>query len=388
MDEPAIEIPGLERLMRDVLRAVCASVLGPDWLGGLSKSVADPVATTAVKARDQRPHEALADDWDAAGIAEISALVRSKWADIGAALAPVWTKTSEAEVDLARLLTYRGRALHEVGQVNFAAQRAETAASITRLRLAFEAVRRSLLPTETNWMPYLERIESPILGLCWARGAASQQRPTLRQGDLVELRLIGVNPSGDQDDLRYDIEITGVTGPRPEVRCQAPNEFSFDAPRSKEFIVSCYVRDVNDPTMYDGQAVVAPSDPGPTIDRRCVACEGGSVGCALLDALGEAIPCGLLHVVGITADVLNAALQDCEVLLDECLVALGHVLGEIVQVLLDVAPVLGRRGAVAPAQVVDLLVDVGDGALSLFRSGGIAEVADRVGEVTAVALGS
>jgi hypothetical protein len=257
MDDPRAEIPGLERLMRDVLRSVCVDRIGEGWLDDQSKSVATAIEKAAAKARTQRPDETLADDWAAAGLDEISALVLSNWSTIGPSLAPVWKKAAEAEVDLGRLLAYRGRSLHEVGLRNFPAQRSETAAAITRLRIGFEEVRRSMLPEETGWLPYLERIESPIPGLCWTRGGPSPEIPTLRQGDRVQLRLVGVNPDGEQDDLRYDIEITGVVGERPSVERHGANEFSFEAPRSKEFIVSCYVRDVNDPTMYDGWAVSA-----------------------------------------------------------------------------------------------------------------------------------
>ena len=67
---------------------------------------------------------------------------------------------------------------------------------------AFE-IRRSLRPDGTDWLPYLEGIESPMPGLCWSRGQPDPECPTLRQGDRVELRLIGVNRAGDRADLRY-----------------------------------------------------------------------------------------------------------------------------------------------------------------------------------------
>jgi hypothetical protein len=257
MDDPAIEIPGLERLARDVLRSVLELISGSDWLSALSRATRDGVARAADIARRQRPDEVLVDDWAAAGLSEIRQVLQSNWDAVGQRLQPVWRSRAEAEVDLDRLLQHRGRALHEVGVINFSAQRDEMAAVVTRLRIGFEEVRRSLLPDETNWLPYLERIESPIAGLCWSRGATSPDRPTLRQGDLVQLKLVGVNPSGPQEDLEYDIEITGVVGGGTAYRKIGANEFQFNAPRSKEVIVSCYVRDVNDPSMYDGQSVIA-----------------------------------------------------------------------------------------------------------------------------------
>ncbi|MGH3370988.1 MAG: hypothetical protein ACRDPR_13420 [Nocardioidaceae bacterium] len=118
-------------------------------------------------ARTKRPGEALRDDWDAVGFDEIAASVRSRWQALGASLAPAWKRVEEADVDLRRKLEYRGKALHAVGATKSAALQAETSAVIKRLRLAFEEIRRSLLPDDTDWLPYLERIESSIRGLCW-----------------------------------------------------------------------------------------------------------------------------------------------------------------------------------------------------------------------------
>ena len=63
-------------------------------------------------------------------------------------------------MDLQRLLDYRSKALHAIGAANSATLQAETTAVITRLRLAFEPIRRTLLPLDLEWIPYLERIES------------------------------------------------------------------------------------------------------------------------------------------------------------------------------------------------------------------------------------
>jgi hypothetical protein len=210
VDDPGPEIPRLERLMRDVLRAVCEQTIGVGWLTDMSSAVASAIAKAGAMARTKRPGESLRDDWDAVGLDEIASLVRSRWQPLSASLAPAWHRVEEADVDIHRLLEYRGKALHAVGATNSATNQAETAAVITRLRLAFEEIRRSLLPDDQDWLPYLERIESPIPGLCWSRGERDPQPPTLRQGDRVEFRLIGVNPAGDQGDLRYSLEVTGV----------------------------------------------------------------------------------------------------------------------------------------------------------------------------------
>lgn len=271
MDDPGPEIPRLERLMRDVIRAACVHELGASWLADLSRSVTVEIDKAHVRARRQRPTEALHDSWDAAGLSEISSLVRSQWNALGPRLSPAWTSREEATVDLQRLLDYRGKSLHAVGISNPASRRAEIAATITRLRLAFEAFRRSLLPEETNWIPYLEGIESPISGLCWSRGNRQPEAPTLREGDLVEIRLLGINPAGPQGDLRYRIEVTGIVsgaivlpapagGPYPY---QESNEFVFDVPRTRQIQINCAVSAVGDPDMYDGQMVRALVVPRP-----------------------------------------------------------------------------------------------------------------------------
>lgn len=180
VEDPGAEIPGVERLMPDVVRQVCNVTIGEDWLTKTSQSVADGVARAAALAHAQRPSEVLQDDWDAVGLAEIGALLRSWWPKLGGSLTPLWAKAVEADVDLERLLKYRGKSLHAVGQVNFESQRAEVAAVITRLRIGLEQVRRNLIPGELDWLPYLERIESPIEGLCWTRrwlATASHRSP-------------------------------------------------------------------------------------------------------------------------------------------------------------------------------------------------------------------
>ena len=272
MNDPGPEIPRLERLMRDVIRAVCEQELGPSWLAALSRSVTVDIDKAREVARRQRPDEALRDNWEAAGLSEIASLLRSRWDMLAARLGPAWERREEATVDLQRLIEYRGKALHAVGITNPASQQAEMAGTITRLRLAFEAIRRSFLPDETNWIPYLEGIESPIAGLCWSRGNGHPDLPTLHQGHLVEIRLLGVNPAGPQTDLRYRIEVTGIVGgaivlPPPTggpYPSQVSNEFVFEVPRTREILINCYVSAAGDSDMYDGatvRALITPQRP-------------------------------------------------------------------------------------------------------------------------------
>jgi hypothetical protein len=137
VEDPGADIPGLERLMRAVVRQVCNITIGHDWLTNMSQSVTDSVARAAALAHAQRPSEVLQDDWEAVGLAEIGALLRSWWTKIGGSLTPLWAKAVEADVDLERLLS----------------QRAEVAAIITRLRIGFEQVRRNLLPASSTGSP-------------------------------------------------------------------------------------------------------------------------------------------------------------------------------------------------------------------------------------------
>lgn len=272
MEDPGPDIPRLERLMRDVLRDVCAQQIGPDWLDQISRTDIDRAGDMA---RKNRPDEVLRDNWDAVGLSEIRGVLKGRWEKLAPRLAPAWARREAADVDLQRLLDYRGKSLHAVGITNASSLQAETSGIITRLRLAFEAIRRSFLPEATNWIPYLEAIESPIRGLCWSRDQGQSEQPTLHEGDLVEVRLVGVNPAGAQSDLRYRIEVTGIAGggivlpppsggPYPQ---QQSNEFAFEVPRTREITINGYVSADGDPDMYDGNVVVArviPRRPGGT----------------------------------------------------------------------------------------------------------------------------
>ena len=66
MEDPGSEIPRLERLMRDVIRAIFERDVGPEWLAGLSRSVTVDIDRAREVARKHRPTEALRDGWDAA----------------------------------------------------------------------------------------------------------------------------------------------------------------------------------------------------------------------------------------------------------------------------------------------------------------------------------
>lgn len=256
--EMAIEtLPGLERLMRDVLRHLLEDRRGKEWLNSLSGSVTKSLQGTFQVVARQRPELPPSDIWASAGFREIRDLIASEWPDLQGALSPVWTSREESQVDLQRLLTHRGRAFHDVGPTNFHEQQLELSAMATRLRLGFEAVRRSLLDDDSDWMVYLERIDCSVPELSWSRGdLINTDQVVVYEGDLILFRLHGVNPAGSQDALNYWIEVTGTLAPVELIEV-GPSEFQFEVPRGKQILVGCYVRNRADPVLYDGWTVSA-----------------------------------------------------------------------------------------------------------------------------------
>ena len=120
------------------------------------------VERAAETARKQRPNETLRDDWDAVGLGEIAAMLRSIWQNLGDALTNVWQNLDEATVDLSRLVAYRGKNLHAVGPPEGQIKDDEVAAMILRPRICFEGLRRSLDHDDGEWWPYIEAIHSNI----------------------------------------------------------------------------------------------------------------------------------------------------------------------------------------------------------------------------------
>jgi hypothetical protein len=205
MSSPADAIPDLERLMRNVLRDVLRVNLGDEWLGGLSKGARDGVDRAAETARSQRPNENLRDPWEAVGIGEIGATLRSTWDHLGGALADVWKDAAEAKVDLDRLRAYRGKNLHAVGSPEGKIRADEAAAIVLRLRVGFEGVRRQLAGDQGEWWPYIEAVHSNIAEFCYdrSRGPATRPEAKLVEGDTVQLDVVAVHPTAPQERLRY-----------------------------------------------------------------------------------------------------------------------------------------------------------------------------------------
>jgi hypothetical protein len=253
---PADAIPDLERLMRDVLRGVFAATLGAEWLNGLSNQVRKGVERAAETAHIQRPDETLRDDWDAVGIGEIAATLRSTWQNLNNAVADVWPTLDEATVDLNRLSAYRGKNLHAVGPPEGQIKDEEIAAMILRLRIGFEGLRRSLAHDDDEWWPYIEAIHSNIPEFCFDRTTPPPLRRTvLTEGDLVWFEIVGVHPQGRQDRLRY--RLTGgypFAEAFPGSGWVEHSEFRVSVPKKRDVQLFLSVADVDDLDNVDMQS--------------------------------------------------------------------------------------------------------------------------------------
>jgi len=106
------DIPDLEALLRSVLRKVLIAELGGGWLGLLPPDVRKLIADSVRVAKRKRPDERLDDDWEAAGMPAIRALLGWKLPN---ALTCVWPDRHYAEVDLSRLVRARDKRAHVVG---------------------------------------------------------------------------------------------------------------------------------------------------------------------------------------------------------------------------------------------------------------------------------
>jgi hypothetical protein len=241
--------------MRDVLRRVFDATLGAEWLNGLSNHVRKGVERAAETAHKQRPDETLGDDWDAVGIGEIAATLRSTWQNLNGALADVWLNLDEATVDLTRLSAHRGKNLHAVGPPEGQIKDEEVAAMIydLRLRIGFERLRRSLAHDDGEWWPYIEAIHSNIPEFCFDRTTPSHwQQVVLFEGDLVRFEIVGVHPQGPQDRLRY--RLTGgypVVEAFPDSGWVEHSEFRVSLPKKRDVHFFLYVTDVDDSENAD-----------------------------------------------------------------------------------------------------------------------------------------
>ena len=195
----------------------------------------DGIDRAAARATAQRPGEQLRDGWDAAGLREIAALLRSATPDF---LSAVWSNANTAAVDLERLVEYRGKNLHAVGPPTGQIGEQEIAAIVLRLRVGFEAARRELLGDTGQWWPYVASVQSNVEAYRFERstGGARSCNAELVEGDLVTLDVTGVNPNGPQSELRYRL----LGGPLADTGWQESGSFSFVAPLVQQFGMNLY----------------------------------------------------------------------------------------------------------------------------------------------------
>lgn len=232
--------------MRDVLRRVFDAAVGVDWLDGLSEGARKGIERSANIARTQRPDETLGDDWDAVGIREIDATLRSIWQRLNGALTTVWPDQNAATVDLDRLRAYRGKNLHAVGPPDGQIRDEEMGAMVLRLRIGFEGLRRHLANDEGEWWPYIEAVHSNIPEFCLDRTTGLMGNAVLSEGDLVRFEIVGVHPQGPQDRLRYRLTARG--GHIPDSGWVERSEFHVSVPRQRTVRFILAVADADDLT--------------------------------------------------------------------------------------------------------------------------------------------
>lgn len=268
MTSPADEIPDLERLLRNVLRLAMQSEHGPNWISErLGKTQTEAIQRAGGKARRQRPHETLRDDWEAVGLDEMRSFLRSCWPDV---MSTVWADAAAADVDLGRLSAYRGKNLHAVGPPSGGMSNAEVGGMIHRLRVGLEAVRRMLYDEEGEWWPYIAAVHSNIPELRWERSSGTTRTGTpmnrafLNEGDLVEVSIIGEHPRGPRERLRYRFISLDMRDIDDE--WSMDNELRFTVPCQREVVVSAYVADEDQtdssPRSYESISFLVHVRPG------------------------------------------------------------------------------------------------------------------------------
>lgn len=227
-----LRIPDLERLLREVLRLVIEANKGSSWLDNIPSSARRALDAANARAADQRPAEVRRDDWESAGLAEMATTVRGLWSDIHADLAPIWTRQDEFDVDIRRLASHRGRAVHVVNSPQLDVAAPEIDGTIQRIRVGLETIRRHLSDKHGDWHPYIESVSSNVPGLSATRSAPYGDRPTLNEGDLVMIEILGVNPLGASENLRYSL-LLHWNGGASEAGWQKEPRFEMTVPRTR-----------------------------------------------------------------------------------------------------------------------------------------------------------
>ena len=245
MDEPGALIPDLERLARDVLRTVFEGTMGAKWRDQVGTKASAAIAKAATLAKAQRPTEVLRDDWEAAGIGEISTILKSNWSKVSGALAAVWPSLEHAKVDLDRLRRFRGKALHQVGAPAGPGEAEELAGLITRLRTGFEAIRRDIAGAASEWWPYIEAVHSNIPGFSRVRGSETMTVVDLFERDLVSFDIRAVHPTAEQHHLRFKVSLAGLPSPH-EVGWSERNRLELPVIAARSLAFHVFVADARD----------------------------------------------------------------------------------------------------------------------------------------------
>lgn len=230
MASPADRIPDLERLARNVVRMAMEFQWGADWLEDLSAGARSAVRKAAQMAQRQRPDEPMRDDWEAVGLNEIGAVLRSQWP---LTMGEVWRNHSVATVDIERLIAYRGKIFHGTGPPAGQISDVEVGGIIQRLEVGFERVRRMLLDDRGEWWPYISAVHSNIPEFRFDRSSSGfySSQATVVEGDHVTLDARGVNPTGEASGLRYGLLGSDVPELTPAI-WNATGSFSFRVPRT------------------------------------------------------------------------------------------------------------------------------------------------------------
>jgi hypothetical protein len=243
------DIPDLEALLRSVLRKALAAELGDSWIDSLPPDVRKLVHDSAKLASRKRPDEVLQDDWDAAGMPAVRAVLKWK---LPKALTSVWADPNYAEVDLSRLVTARDKRAHVVGPPLGEIVESEVAAMAGRLRIGLEDVRRRLDDALGDWWPYLASVHSNVDALCWERSSGWTNGTTVvNEGDLVTFEVVGVNPNGPVEDLRFDYRILLGGGVQECSAWDESTSFSFEVPHSRSLLVRLSVGTAHDIANVD-----------------------------------------------------------------------------------------------------------------------------------------
>lgn len=213
------QISSVEFLLRSTIGELLRSALGAGWQQFLSRSVTSALERESNHAKAVRA--GVPDDpWAAAGLAEIEKVAMHflrKQSDLSdkdpddllSYLHDLWSAAEECRVDISRLRRLRDDQAHPgIAPPIASAIRDEAAATVRRLRLGCESIRRRLARVEDEWWPYIERVDCPGIEVWrYQRSQAEPGRAHLIEGDRLEFVVTAINPVGPDEDLEYALGV-------------------------------------------------------------------------------------------------------------------------------------------------------------------------------------